>query len=80
MTRDPLLASLGLVTTIEPACVVPPDDSVVVRHAAPLDDRARAQLREQALGRLTRDDVAVAARERRLAVQRGKVAEIRRRA
>lgn len=79
MTNAQILASLGTVA-YEPSCVVALDDSEVVRHAAPLDERARQQLREQAIARLTRDDAAVAARERRLAIARGKVSPIRRRA
>lgn len=79
MTDAEILASLGPVV-FEPSCVVAVDDSEIVRHAAPLDDRARAQLREQALSRLTFDPAAVAARERRIAIERGRVAQIRRRA
>lgn len=36
----------------EPSCVVPEDCGAVVRHAAPLDDAARQQLREQWIQRL----------------------------
>lgn len=79
MTDAEILASLGPVV-YEPSCVVAPDDSEVVRHAAPLDDRARAQLREQAIARMRRDPEAVAARERRIAIARGRVSELRRRA
>lgn len=77
MTDAEILASLGPVV-FEPSCVVAVDDSEVVRHAAPLDARAAAQLREQAIARLQADPVAVAARERRIALERGKVREIRR--
>lgn len=79
MTDAEILASLGSVA-YEPSCVVEIDTSAVVRHAQPLDDRARQQLREQALSRMTRDDAAVAARERRIAIARGVVTPIRRRA
>ncbi|MEP7118652.1 MAG: hypothetical protein ABI880_13770 [Acidobacteriota bacterium] len=34
------------------SCVVPDDPGAVVRHASPIDDRARQQLREQQLARL----------------------------
>lgn len=79
MTDAEILASLGPVA-FEPSCIVAVDESEVVRHAQKLDDRARQQLREQAIARLTRDDAAIAARERRIAISRGRVAEIRRRA
>ena len=79
MTDAQILASLGRVA-FEPSCIVPDDDSEVVRHAAPLDDRARQQLREQAIARLRYDAVAVAARERHVAIARGRVSPIRRRA
>lgn len=90
MTDAEILAELTPITSVDPRCVVPttlrvrgedvPDDSEVVRHAAPLDDRARAQLREQAIARMRRDPEAVAARERRIAIARGRVSELRRRA
>lgn len=59
---------------------VPHDDSEVVRHAAPLDDRARGILREQYLATLERDPQAVAERDLRIAIERGRVTPIRRRA
>ena len=62
MTDAEILASLGRVSW-ERSCVVAVDDSEVVRHAAPLDDRARAQLREQHIARLVRDHAAIQARE-----------------
>ena len=79
MTDADILASLSPVR-YEPSCIVFPDDSAVVRHAQPLDDTARAHLREQAIARLARDPEAVAARERRIAVTRagGKVLPRRR--
>lgn len=80
MTTARILASLGTVL-FEPSCVVEVDESEVVRHAAPLDDRARHQLREQAIARLQRDPVAIHARERRIAIATGgKVRDIRRHA
>ena len=79
MTTAQILASLGTVR-VEPSCVVEDDPGEVVRHAAPLDDRARQQLREQAISRLRLDQAAVTARERRIAIARGKVVEIWRRA
>lgn len=79
MTDAEILASLDPVV-FEPSCVVAVDDSEVVRHAAPLDDQARAQLLEQRIARLQRDPDAVAARERRIAIERGRVSQIRRRA
>lgn len=79
MTTWQILASLGPVA-FEPSCVVAVDDSEVVRHAAPIDDLARQQLREQAIAALRRDPAAVAARERRIAIARGNVTPIRRRA
>jgi len=75
-----LLDGLGPVTAFEASCVVPADDSEVVRHAAPLTEQARHQLREQAIARMQRDDVAVAARERRMAIEQapaGKVVQWR---
>jgi hypothetical protein len=62
MTAAEIRASLGRVS-FDSSCVVPVDDSEVVRHAAPLDDRARAQLREQHIDRLVRDHAAMQARE-----------------
>ena len=52
----------------EPSCVVPDDPGEIVRHAAPLDRRAQAQLLEQHIARLQFDPAAVSARERRIAV------------
>ena len=57
-----ILASLGPVR-YEPSCVVAPDDSSIVRHAAPLDDHAKQQLREQAIARMQRDHAAITARD-----------------
>ena len=80
MTNAQILSSLGTVA-YEPSCVIAIDESEVVRHAAPLDERARLQLREQAIAKLQRDPVAIHARERRIAIATGgKVREIRRRA
>lgn len=59
-----------------PRYAVPQDDSEVVRHAQPLDDRARAQILEQRIARMERDPVAVSARERRIALERGNVVDI----
>ncbi len=36
----------------EPSCVVPEDPGEIVRHARPLDERARQQLLEQHIARL----------------------------
>jgi hypothetical protein len=77
MTRD-ILASLGPVAHYRESCIVEDDPGAVVRHAQPLDDRARAQLREQAIAQLSRDEPAVQARERRIAIGRGHVTDIRR--
>lgn len=79
MTDAEILAALGPVQ-FEPSCVVPDDDSEVVRHAWQPDPQAIAKLREQAIARLAYDPIAVAARERRLALERGRVAILRRRA
>jgi hypothetical protein len=46
------LSWLGTLDGWEASCVVPEDDSEVVRGAAPLDAAARAQLREQHIARL----------------------------
>lgn len=64
-----LLDSLGYVA-FEASCVVDDDPGEVVRHAAPLDDRARVQLREQQIARMRRDPGAIVARERRVAIER----------
>ena len=69
MTTAQILAQLAPVAW-EPSCVVGEDPGEIVRHARPLDDLARAQLREQRIARLVRDDAAVAARERRIAIAR----------
>ena len=53
----------------ERGCVVDDDPGEIVRHAAPLDDRARAQLREQQIARLRLDPGAVVARERRIQIE-----------
>jgi hypothetical protein len=66
--RSELIDSLGCVA-YERSCVVEDDPGEIVRHAAPLDDRARTQLREQQIARLRHDPVAVAARERRIAIE-----------
>ena len=65
----PTMDDLGRVA-YEPNCVVEDDPGEIVRHAAPLDDRARAQMREQQIARLRRDPAAVVARERRIAIER----------
>lgn len=67
--RSALVDSLGCVL-YEPNCVVDDDPGEVVRHAAPLDDRARAQLREQQIARMRLDPAAIVARERRVAIER----------
>jgi hypothetical protein len=54
----------------EPNCVVGDDPGEIVRHAAPLDERARAQLREQQIARMRLDPAAIVARERRVAIER----------
>lgn len=69
--REPSADVLDLgCVAFEPSCVVADDPGEVVRHASPMDGRARAQLREQQIARLRRDPVAVAARERRIAIER----------
>lgn len=62
MTSAEILATLGPVA-FEPGCVVPVDESEIVRHAAPLDEVARAAIREQQIARMVRDHAAVQARE-----------------
>jgi hypothetical protein len=79
MTDVDILRSLGVVA-FEPSCVVPPDESEVVRHARPAMAADLAALREQAIARLTYDPHAVQQRERRIALERGRVSQIRRRA
>lgn len=61
---------LGTVREISTRCIVPDDPGEVVRGARPLDDQARAQMREQQIARLRRDPDAIAARERRIAIER----------
>lgn len=68
-SRSASLDDLGCVT-YERSCVVGDDPGEIVRHASPLDGQARAQLREQQIARLQRDPAAVAARERRIAIER----------
>lgn len=63
------LSWLGVVT-FEPSCVVPEDDSEIVRHAAPLDAAARERIREQQIARLHADPSIVAQREARISAQR----------
>jgi hypothetical protein len=62
MTLAQILDSLGAVT-FEPSCVVADDPGEIVRHAAPLDERARTAIREQQIARMVRDHAAVTARE-----------------
>jgi len=69
LERAGLVDGLGCVA-YEPGCVVADDPGEIVRHAAPIDDRARGQLREQQIARLRRDPDAIVARERRLAIER----------
>lgn len=79
MTNAKILASLGPVA-FEASCVVADDPGEVVRHAAPLDAQAAAQIREQAIARLCPDPAAVQARERRIAIEHnGKVRAFARR-
>jgi len=79
MSPADILTSLGVVA-FEPSCVVALDESEVVRHARPATPADLAALREQAIARLTYDPHAVQQRERRIAVERGRVSQIRRRA
>lgn len=67
-SRSELIESLGYVA-YEQSCVVDDDPGEIVRHAAPLDDHARRQLREQQIARLRRDPDAIVARERRIAIE-----------
>lgn len=64
----------------EPSCVVSEDWSAVTRHARPMTEADRAQVREQHIATLRRDDAAVLAREIRIASERHKIVTIRRRA
>jgi hypothetical protein len=77
--RAPRVAEDPMTVTFESSCVVPDDDSCIVRHARPLDEQARRQIREQQIARLRRDEAAVAARERRIAIESsgGKVVQMR---
>lgn len=80
MTSADILDELGPVRAIESSCIVPDDPGEVVRGARPIDDQARARIREQQIARLTYDPAAVAARERRIAIERapaGKVVQWR---
>lgn len=78
MTTAEILASLRPVRAFEPSCVVEDDPGEIVRHAGPPDARARQMLLEQRLARLVFDPAAVAERERRIAIERGKVTPFRR--
>lgn len=55
--------------TFEPSCVMPDDPGEVVTHAHPTTDEDRSRVREQQLARLQADPAAVAARERRIALE-----------
>lgn len=79
MTDAEILATLAPVR-FEPGCMVEPDPGEVVRHAAPLDDRAAHQMREQAIARMRRDPEAIRARERRINTTRSGVLPFRRQA
>jgi hypothetical protein len=68
LERTRVADGLGCVA-YEPACVVADDPGEIVRHASPLDDHARRQLREQQIARLRRDPAAIEARERRVAIE-----------
>ena len=70
MTDAEILASLDTVVW-EPSCEAPDDPGSVVRHAAPMSP-------EERLARLQRDPTAIAARERRIAIEQGRVTPIRR--
>ena len=56
------------------------DESEVVRHARPATAADLAALHEQVIARMSYDATAVAARERRIAIERGCVSTFRRRA
>lgn len=60
---------LGLVATVDASCVVPDDDSCVVRGARPLTPADAEKLREQAISRLQRDPAAILARETRIQIE-----------
>lgn len=68
---------------IDPRCVVEDDPGEVVRHARPMTDEDRKNLeierRERMIASLTYDHEAVMARERRIAMERGNLRDIRRR-
>lgn len=60
----------------EPSCVVPDDPGEVVRHARPITDADRAAIHEQYIQQLVaqgRDEPAIAARERRIAIEQDRV-------
>lgn len=56
----------------EKSCIVPDDFSEVVTHAHPTTERDRAQIREQKIEKMRYDEVAVSARERQIAISRGR--------
>lgn len=58
------LFDCAMYVDFDPRCVVEPDGSAVVRHAAPVDDAAREAIALQRASRLRYDPEAVAARER----------------
>ena len=61
---------LGPVTRLDECVgIVGDDPGEVVRGAQPLDDQARARIREQQIAQLRADPAAVAARERRIAIE-----------
>ena len=47
--------NLGTVDRWEQSCVVADDPGMVVRHAAPLDERAKAAILEQRIARMIRE-------------------------
>lgn len=77
--RRTLAALLG----IEPACLLLPEDDpgLVTRHAhEPMPAEEARRYRDQQLARLRYDPEAVQARERRIAIESGRLAPLRRRA
>lgn len=77
--RRTLAAHLG----IEPACLRLPEDDPghITRHASePMPEDERQRYRDQQLARLRYDPEAVQARERRIAIESGRLAPLRRRA